>query len=195
MANGSGLGSRLTAGASRVDIKGPLQQNTNHKVTALLFFKIIHMAGLINHFLSKLKVLNVIVPLRKDDAICGRRAPADHGWFVENQHQARATGGLNRVQRRHQPPRQHVKTDPQAGDSVLVLSMKQKQTRESGILVSAVELHDPLLHLLLIWQEFVCSQKVPVCHIVIVTHFRCKNEKKNSTFIICIFITLYNFNQ
>lgn len=65
----------------------------------------------------------------------------------------------------------------QVANSILSLYVRvrlneaKKDTR--NILVSAVELHDPLLHLLLIWQEFVHSQKVPVCYIIKVTHFRC----------------------
>lgn len=44
--------------------------------------------------------------------------------------------------------------------------------------VPAVELHDPLLHLLLVRQQPVYPQEVPVCYIIIVTNLRCGLKKK-----------------
>lgn len=94
------------------------------------------------------------------------RSPADHEWLVGNQQRLAA----------------YWKATPcaasaasgaksQVTNSVLVSytrarlneAKKKKDTRQRNLLVSAVELHDPLLYLLLIWQEFVHSQKVPVC--------------------------------
>ena len=47
------------------------------------------------------------------------------------------------------------------------------QTRRSNLQVPTVELHDPLLHLLLVRQQLVRPQEVPVCYIIIVTDLRC----------------------
>lgn len=47
----------------------------------------------------------------------------------------------------------------------------------------AVELHDPLLYLLLIRQEFVHAQKVHVCYIIIVTNFRYGGRQQKHKYI------------
>ena len=47
------------------------------------------------------------------------------------------------------------------------------QTRRSNLQVPAVEFHDPLLHLLLVRQQLVRPQEVPVCYIIIVTDLSC----------------------
>lgn len=43
----------------------------------------------------------------------------------------------------------------------------------------AVELHDPLLHLLLVRQQLVVPQEVSVCYVVIVADLRCGSWRRN----------------
>lgn len=47
------------------------------------------------------------------------------------------------------------------------------QIRRRDLQVSAVELHDPLLHLLLVRQQLVRPQEVSVSYIIVVANLRC----------------------
>lgn len=54
---------------------------------------------------------------------------------------------------------------------------------KTNVQVPAVELHDPLLHLLLVRQQPVYPQEVPVCDIIIVADLRCcVTERKKKRF-------------
>lgn len=52
---------------------------------------------------------------------------------------------------------------------------------KTNVQVPAVELHDPLLHLLLVRQQPVNPQEVPVCDIIVVADLRCCVTKREKT--------------
>lgn len=55
---------------------------------------------------------------------------------------------------------------------------------KTNVQVPTVELHDPLLHLLLVRQQPVYPQEVPVCDIIIVADLRCcVTERKKKGFL------------
>jgi len=47
--------------------------------------------------------------------------------------------------------------------------------------VPAVELHDPLLHLLLVRQQFGGPQEVPVCCVAVVADLRCGSGNRDTS--------------
>lgn len=48
--------------------------------------------------------------------------------------------------------------------------------------VSAVELHDPLLHPFLVRQQFVQPEELHVCNVIIVPNLRCGYKEQNISF-------------
>lgn len=60
--------------------------------------------------------------------------------------------------------------------------------------VPVVEIHDPLLHLLLVRQQPVYPQEVPVRHIIIVTNLRC-GLKKAKNIVPLISINLFTLKM
>lgn len=49
--------------------------------------------------------------------------------------------------------------------------------------MSTVELHDLLLHLLLIRQQLVCPQVVAVCYVIVVTNLSWKTHRPKLTYV------------
>lgn len=56
------------------------------------------------------------------------------------------------------------------------------ESRGGNLQMYAMELHDFLLHFVLVRQQLVCPQEIHVCYIIIVTNLRCYLKSKISDF-------------